>query len=153
MFSRGKLWLVKQFLDPRQRIANLYWVSMRVNSILMLSVNQCPLDSILVWYSMVINIVSNKDPTKHDLWRLCLLAFFQISRPESKIVKLYTTGTQRKNNCFGVDRFCDHSSTVFEALGCFCSFCECQELQYELTEEEFVKGHGRKGIDELRQFI
>ena len=79
--------------------------------------------------------------------------FFQISRAESKILNIYTPGTQRKNNCFRVDRFCDHSSAVFERLGCFHLFFECQELQYELTEEDIVKGHGRKGMDELRQFI
>ena len=127
---------------------------MRVNSIHMLRVNQCLLDSILVGYSMVINIVSKKDPTKHEIWRLWLLAFFfQISRAESKILNIYTPGTQQKNNCFRVDRFCDHSSAVFERLGCFHLFFECQELQYELTEEDIVKGHGRKGMDELRQFI
>ena len=72
-----------------------------------------------------------------------VMAFFQSSRPECKIESFYTIGTQRKIDCFSVDGFCGHCSTVFEALGCFYHFCECQEVQPGLTEEDIVKGQER----------
>ena len=79
------------------------------------------------------------------------MAFFQSSRPECKIEIFYTTGTQRKNNCFSVDGFCGHCNTVLGALGCFCLSCEYQEVQLGLTEEDILKGHRNRELDELRR--
>ena len=70
-----------------------------------------------------------------------VIAFFQSSRPEYTIEKLYTTGTQCENDCFIADGFLAHCSTVLEALGCFYRFCECQEVQPGQSEEDIVKGH------------
>ena len=77
--------------------------------------------------------------------------FFQSSRAECEIEKFYTTGTQQIIDCFSVDGFCGHCSTVFEALRCFYHFCGCQEVQPGLTEEDNVRRNIKKELDELRQ--
>ena len=68
------------------------------------------------------------------------MAFFQNSGPECNIVSFNTTGTQRKIDWFSVNGFCSHCNTIFEALGGFYHFCECQEGQPCLTDEDIVKG-------------
>ena len=80
------------------------------------------------------------------------LASFQNSRPECNIENFYTAGTHRKIDCFSVDGFCSHCNTIFEALGCFYYFCECQEGQLCLTDEDIVKGQRKREMDELRRF-
>ena len=80
-----------------------------------------------------------------------VMAFFHNSRPERNIESFYTTGTQRKIDCFSVDGFCSHCDTIFEALGCFYHFCECQEVQPCLTDEDIVKAQRKREMDELRQ--
>ena len=80
-----------------------------------------------------------------------VMASFQSSRPESKIESFYAAGTQRKIDCFSVDGFCAHCRTVFEALGCFYHFCQCQEVQPGLTGEDIVKGHRKRELHELRR--
>ena len=80
-----------------------------------------------------------------------VLAFFQNSRPECNIERFYTTGNQRKIDCFTVDGFCSHCNTIFEAFGCFYHFCECQEGQPCLADEDIVKGQGKREMDELRR--
>ena len=51
-----------------------------------------------------------------------VMAISQNSRPECSIESFYTTGTQRKIDCFSVDGFCSHCNTIFEALVCFYQF-------------------------------
>ena len=80
-----------------------------------------------------------------------VMAFFQNSRPECNLESFYTTGTQRKIDCFSVDGFCSHCNTIFEALGCFYHFCKCQEVQPCLTDEDIVKGQRKREMDELRR--
>ena len=48
-----------------------------------------------------------------------VMSYFQRQRTDSKIESFYTTGTQKKIDCFKVDGFCAHCKTVFEAMGCF----------------------------------
>ena len=48
-----------------------------------------------------------------------VISFLQWQRPDCKIESFYTTGTQRKVDCFKVHGFCAHYNTVFEAMGCF----------------------------------
>ena len=48
-----------------------------------------------------------------------VMSYFQRQRPDCKIESVYTTGTQKKIDCFKVDGFCAHCKTVFEAMGCF----------------------------------
>ena len=75
---------------------------------------------------------------------------FQKLRLNCKIKIFYTTGTQKKSNCFRVDGFCDHLSIIFEAVGCFYLFCGCQEVQPGLNDEDIVKGQKKKELDKLR---
>ena len=46
-------------------------------------------------------------------------SYFQRQRPDCKIEIFYTTGPQKKIDCFKVDGFCAYCKTVFEAMGCF----------------------------------
>ena len=63
------------------------------------------------------------------------MCFFQQQRPGGKNESFYTTGTQKKNDCFSVDGFFSHCKTVFEVMGCYYVFCLCQEVRPLLTEE------------------
>ena len=65
-----------------------------------------------------------------------VMSFFQRTRPECEIESFFTTGRQKKIDCFSVDEFCVHCNTVFEAMGCIYVFCPCQELRPSLTEED-----------------
>ena len=47
-----------------------------------------------------------------------VMSFSQRQRPDCKIESFYTTGTQKKIDCFMADGFCAHCNTVFEAMGC-----------------------------------
>ena len=55
-----------------------------------------------------------------------VMPYFQQIRPECKIESFYTTGRQKKIECFSVEGFCLHCNTVFEAMGCLYDFCPCQ---------------------------
>ena len=39
---------------------------------------------------------------------------FEPMRPDCRIEGFYTTGTQKKVDCFNADAFCGHCNTVFE---------------------------------------
>ena len=67
-------------------------------------------------------------------------SYFQRTRRECEIESFFTTGRQKKTDCFSVDGFCSHCNTVFEAMGCFYHFCPCQELRPSLTEEDIQRG-------------
>ena len=77
-------------------------------------------------------------------------SYFQRTRPDYKIESFYTTGRQKKIDCFSVDGFCSHCIIVFEAMGCFYVFCTCQELHPSLTEEDIKRGSSRTELDEFR---
>ena len=55
-----------------------------------------------------------------------VMSYFQRTRPECEIEGFFTTGRQKKIDCFSVDGFCSHCNTVFEAMGCCFYFCPCQ---------------------------
>ena len=59
-------------------------------------------------------------------------SYFQRQRPDCKIESFYTTGIQKKVDCFKVNGFCAHCNTVFEAMGCFYHYCPCQEACQEV---------------------
>ena len=75
----------------------------------------------------------------------------QGTRPECEIESFFTTGRQKKIDCFSVDGFCSPCNTVFEAVGCFYHFCPCQELCPSLTEEDILRGSKKRGLDALRR--
>ena len=79
------------------------------------------------------------------------MSFFHRIRPEGEIKNFFTTGRQKKIDCFKVDGFCSHCNTVFEAISCFYYFCPCQELRPSLTEEVIQRGSKKREIDALRR--
>ena len=52
-----------------------------------------------------------------------VMSCFQRARAECEIETFFTTGRQKKIDCFSVDGFCSHCNTVFEPMGCFYHFC------------------------------
>ena len=80
-----------------------------------------------------------------------VMSYFQRQRPECKIESFYTTGTQKKIDCFKVDGFCAHCNTVFEAMGCFYHYCPCQETRVSLTEEDIERGNKKREMDQMRK--
>ena len=80
-----------------------------------------------------------------------VMSYFQRQRPDCKIESFYTTGTQKKIDCFKVDGFCAHCKTVFEALGCFYHYCPCQEARPSLTEENIGRGNKNREMEQMRK--
>ena len=80
-----------------------------------------------------------------------VMSYFQSTRPECKIESYYTTGKQKKIDCFSVDGYCDHCKTVFEAMGCYFHFCPCQEARPSLTDDDIKRGTKKREMDELRK--
>ena len=78
-----------------------------------------------------------------------VMSYFQRTRPECEIESFFTTGRQKKIDCFSVNGFCSHCNTVFEALGCFYHFCPCQELRPSLTEEDIKRVSKKRELDAL----
>ena len=73
-----------------------------------------------------------------------VMSYFWRRRPDCKIESFYTTGTQKKIDCFKADSFCAHCNTVFKAIGCFYHYCPCQEARPSLTEEDIERGKKEK---------
>ena len=80
-----------------------------------------------------------------------VVSFFRRTGPECEIESFFTTGRQKKINCFSVDRFCSQCNTVFEALGCFYHFCPCQDLRPSLTEDDFHRDSKKRELEALRR--
>ena len=79
------------------------------------------------------------------------LVLFPTTRPECEIESFFKTGKQKKIDCFRVDGFCSYSKNVFEAMGCFCLFCPCQELHPSLTEEVIQRCSKKRELDVMRR--
>ena len=73
-----------------------------------------------------------------------VLSFFQQTRHDCRIERIYTKGRQNKTDCFKNDGFYSLRNIVFEAMGYFCHFCQCQELPPPLTEENLRRGKRKK---------
>ena len=80
-----------------------------------------------------------------------LMSFFQRTRPGCEIESFFTTGRQKKVDCFSVDGFCSLCNTVFEAMGSFYHFSPCQELRPSLIEEDIQRGSKKRELDALRR--
>ena len=80
-----------------------------------------------------------------------VMSFFQRTRSECDIGSFFTTGRQKKIDCFSVDGLCSHCNTVSEAMGCFYHFCPCQELRLSPTEDEIQRGSKKRKLDALRR--
>ena len=79
------------------------------------------------------------------------MSYFQRTRQECEIESFFTTGRQKKIDCFSVEGFCSHCNSVFEALVCFYNFCLCQEPRPSLTEEDVQRGSKKRELDALRR--
>ena len=80
-----------------------------------------------------------------------VMSYFQRTRPDCTIESFYTTGRQKKTDCFSVDGFSSHCYAVFEAKGCFYDFCPGQEVCPTLTEQDVQRGSKKRELDELRR--
>ena len=80
-----------------------------------------------------------------------VMSYFQRTRPDCKIDSFYTTGRQKRIDCFSVDGFCSPCNTVFEAMGCFYHLCPCQEVRPSLTEEDIKHAGRKRQLDEFRR--
>ena len=80
-----------------------------------------------------------------------VMSFYQESRPECKIESFFTSGKQKKIDCFNVDGYCDHCKTVFEAMGCYYHFCSCQKTRPSLTEQDIERGNKKREMDDMRR--
>ena len=79
------------------------------------------------------------------------MSYFQRQRPDCKIESFYTTGTQKRVDCFKVDDLCAQCNTVFEAMGCFYHYCSCQEARLALIEEDIERGNKKRETDQMRK--
>ena len=77
---------------------------------------------------------SRQNKTKST--KVMFMSFFRRVTPPCKVETFYTTGTQKKINASSVVGFYGHCNTVFEAMGCYYSFCPCQGASSFLTEEK-----------------
>ena len=93
-------------------------------------------------------------PQQNKTWSFenMVMSYSQRKRPEYEIESFFTTGRQKKTDCFSVDGVCSHCNTVFEAMGCFYHFCLCQELRPSLTEKDIQRVSKKKELDELRGY-
>ena len=80
-----------------------------------------------------------------------VMSFYQESRPECKIESFFTSGKQKKIDCFNVDVYCDHCKTVLEAMGCYYHFCSCQKARPSLTEQDIERGNKKREMDDMRR--
>ena len=77
------------------------------------------------------------------------MSIYQETRPICKCDGFFTSGKQKKIDCFNVDGYCDHCKTVFEAMGCYYHFCSCQEARPFLTYEDIDRRKKKRGIDDM----
>ena len=80
-----------------------------------------------------------------------VMSFYQKTRLEYKIESFFTSGKQKKIDCFNVDGYCDHCKTVFEAKGCYYHFDFCQQARPSLTEQNIERGIKTRVMDDLRR--
>ena len=80
-----------------------------------------------------------------------LMSFFQRQRPDCKIVSLYTTGTEKKIDCFKAGGFSAHFNTVFEPIGFLYHYSACQEARPSLIEEDIERGNKKREMDQMRK--
>ena len=144
-----RLW-IKHLFETQKTFASQLWVRTPVNFTPFQCVNKCPLGFTLdgkliqTLRCLKLGII---DRGNLRTW-LCRT---YNQRPNCTIESYYTSGTQKKIDCFNVDGFCAHSKTVFEALVCYFLFCACQEAWASMSEEDTQRRLKKRDYDELRQ--
>ena len=147
-FSHAKQLLMKLLSESLQTYANLLLVLMPTNYTPTRCVNPCPEVFIRVGISIHKPADSHFDKTRPVALKIWSCLIFNV---QDLIQSFYTTGRQKKIDCFRVNGFCPHCNTVFEAMGCFYHFCTCQELHRSLTEEDIKRGSRKRELVELRR--
>ena len=80
-----------------------------------------------------------------------VLSYLQQNQPRCKSESNITFGRQKKIDCFNVDGICYHCNTVFEAMGCYCHYCPCQEARPSLTDTDIERGVKNRQQDQMRR--
>ena len=80
-----------------------------------------------------------------------VLSCFQKQSLDCKNESFYTTGTQKKIDCFKADGFCALYNTVIEAMGCFYHYRPCREARRSLTDEDIENGNRKREMDQMRK--
>ena len=130
-FLRVRHLLMKLLFESLQIYANLLLGLMPANYIPTRRVNPCLPVVIRVGISIEKRVDSHLDKTRPAALKIWS-SYFQRTRPECEIERFFTTGRQKKIDCFSVVGFCSHCNTMFEAMGCSYHFCLCQELRPSL---------------------
>ena len=149
--SHGKQLLMKLSFESQQIYANLLLELTLASYTPTRCVNPCAPVSIRVgiWIQKRLNSYLDKTrPAALKIWS-CLI--FKVQDLIVNFLSFFTTGRQKKIDCFSVDGFCFHCNTVFEAMGCFYHFCLCQELRPSFTEKEIQRGSKKRELDALRR--
>ena len=151
-FSHGKQFVMKLLIENQQTYANLLLGLTLANYTPTRCVNPCRPVFIRVGISIqnrVGRFIPRQNKTRS--FENLVLSYFRRTRPECKIESFFTSGRQKKIDCFSVDGFFSHCNNVFEAMGCFHHICPCQELRPSLTEEEIQRGSKKRELDALRR--
>ena len=80
-----------------------------------------------------------------------VMSFYQETRSACKIESFFTSGKQKKIDCFNVDGYCYYCKTVCEAMGCYYHFCSYQEARPSLTEQDIERGNKKREMDGMRR--
>ena len=124
---------------------------MLVNSILILCVRICPQACIRNGTTIKKHEISRQGKIEFKTFENMVKSYFRATRPECIIENYYTTGLQKKIYCFSVDGYCNHCSTVFEAMGCYFHFCPFNQARPSLIDDETKRGTKKRETDELQK--
>ena len=80
-----------------------------------------------------------------------VLSYLQSQRLSCTTESYYTTGTQKKIDCFNVDGFCAHCKTILEAMDRYFHYCSCRESRASISEEETQRDLKKRVYDEQRR--
>ena len=79
-----------------------------------------------------------------------VLEFLQIKYPNCKLRTQFNHKSQKRIGKYLVDGYCSHCRTVFEVLGCYWHFCNCQDKN-RLSLSALENGAKRRKFDEVRR--
>ena len=82
-----------------------------------------------------------------------VMDYFQQLHPNCKIQTQFTQKKQKKLGPYLVDGFCSHCNTVFEAMGCFFHFCQCQEEKPLLFDDIESRLMRRERDNDRREYL
>ena len=141
---------MKLLYANHQTCAYQLLVSMLVSFFPTQCVNQCQLDCIRNGSTILKLRDSQLAKTNLAPSRNLVLSYFLQGRSVCKIESIVTTGRQKKIDCFSLDGSCYHCNTVFEAMGCFCHYCPCQEARPSLIDTDIERGVMQRQQVEMR---